>query len=126
LDYEAFFSPAVLRRRAEYMHKHRVQPDGSLRDGDNWQKGMPLDVCMKSGFRHFVEWWTLHRLEMSYDSNPAGMDELEEALCAVMFNAEVYLHEILRRKGWGLDSESEAVVPWEQMEFPSTTGGKLQ
>ena len=63
LDYEAFLSPIVLRRYGEYMHEHRMQSDGELRDGDNWQKGMPRDQYMKSGFRHFMDWWTFHRLE---------------------------------------------------------------
>ncbi len=86
LDYEGFFSPLVLERRAEYMHKHRVQKDDTLRDSDNWQKGMPLDVYMKSAFRHFVEWWTMHRLN----------DVSEEAICALMFNCEGYLYELLK------------------------------
>lgn len=97
LDYEAFFSPLVLRRRAEYMHEHRVQSDGSLRDGDNWQKGMPLEAFMKSGWRHFMDWWTGHRkqpdaLDVAFESRK----QLEDALCALMFNAEGYLHELLK------------------------------
>lgn len=86
LDYEGFFSPLVLRRRAEYMHRHRVQADGELRASDNWQKGIPLDAYMKSAFRHFVEWWAAHR---------AGADP-SEAIAALMFNCEGYLHETLK------------------------------
>ena len=87
LDYEGFLSPLVLRRFAEYMHQHRLQADGKLRDSDNWQKGIPLDAYMKSGWRHFMDWWACHRASQ----DPA------EALCALLFNVQGYLHEILRK-----------------------------
>ena len=89
-DYEGFFSPLVLERRAVYMHKHRIQADGELRDSDNWQKGIPLDAYMKSAFRHFMDAWKNHRNIPSED--------LEESLCALMFNIEGYLLETLRAK----------------------------
>ena len=91
LDFEAFLSPRVLQRYAEFMHANRKQADGSLREGDNWQKGIPLDSYMKSGLRHTIDWWTQHR------GNP-GTEDLETAVCAVMFNAMGYLHEILSKK----------------------------
>jgi len=96
LDYEGFFSPAVLLRRAQYMNKHRVQSDGKLRDSDNWQKGMPFPVYAKSLFRHFVDFWTLHRTKIPADAAlaEAWQDAMEETLCAIMFNAEGYLHEL--------------------------------
>lgn len=91
LDYEGFLSPLVLRRYAEYMHSHRIQPDGALRDSDNWQKGIPRDQYMKSMWRHFMDVWTAHR------GYGYGSDEwLETALCAVLFNVCGYLHEILK------------------------------
>ena len=90
-DYEGFLSPLVLERFAEYMHKHRTQPDGSLRDSDNWQKGIPLNAYMSSGWRHFMDWWKIHRgLKVEED--------VEDVLCAVMFNAMGYLHEMLKSK----------------------------
>lgn len=85
-DYEGFLSPGVLRRFAEYMHKNRIQVDGSLRDSDNWQKGIPQDAYMKSAWRHFMEWWAAHR---------NGFTD-EEALCALLFNVMGYLHEALK------------------------------
>jgi len=85
LDYEGFLSPAALRAFAEYMHKHRVQSDGSLRDSDNWQKGIPQDEYMKSMFRHFMEVWEIHR------NHPEG--DRVDALCALLFNVMGYLHE---------------------------------
>ena len=89
LDFEGFLSPAVLRRFAEYMHKNRVQADGNLRASDNWQKGIPKDAYMKSGFRHFFAWWAKHR----EGTTPA---EMEEDLCALLFNVQGYLFEILK------------------------------
>ncbi len=103
-DYEGFLSPLVLERFAQYMHKHRVQADGSLRDSDNWQKGMPFHVYMKSAWRHFMDWWKLHRRT---DRTRSEHDELEEALCAMIFNCQGYLHELLKARSEGLDSASE-------------------
>lgn len=89
-DYEGYLSPLVIKRFGEYMTKHRVQADGTLRDSDNWQKGIPLDAYMKSGFRHFMDWWTAHR-----GGTPA--EPVEEALCALFFNVQGYLHETLKK-----------------------------
>jgi hypothetical protein len=89
LDYEAFLSPIVLQRFAVYMHKHRTQKDGTVRDGDNWQKGIPKDAFMKSAWRHFMDWWLEHR-------GYASREGLQDALCAVIFNASGYLFEILK------------------------------
>lgn len=93
LDYEGFLSPLVLRRFAEYMDKHRYQADGNVRDSDNWQKGIPMDAYMKSGWRHFMDWWTLHR-----DPNIDG--DIEEALAAMLFNVQGYLHELLKHRSY--------------------------
>ena len=84
LEYARFFSHEVLKRRAEYMDKHRKQSDGKLRDPDNWKKGIPMEVYKDSAFRHFHDWWS-------------GKDE-EEAICALMFNCEGFLFELLKKK----------------------------
>lgn len=92
-DFEGFLSPLVLERFAEYMHKHRKQADGGMRASDNWQKGIPLDAYMKSGFRHFRDWWRAHR---GYPTTTG--DNLEDELCAILFNVQGYLHEHLKVK----------------------------
>ncbi len=92
LDYEGFLSPLVLRRYAEYLHAHRRLEDGTMRDSDNWQRGMPLDVYMKSMWRHFMDLWTVHR--GGQEINRAR----EVALCAIIFNASGYLHELLKHR----------------------------
>lgn len=92
-DFEGFLSPEVLEMFASYMHKHRKQADGNLRDSDNWQKGIPKDAYMKSAFRHFMDWWKQHR-------GLPGQDKLEESLSALMFNVMGYMFEVIReRKG---------------------------
>lgn len=88
LDFEGFLSPAVLERFAEYMHKNRIQADGKLRDSDNWQKGIPREAYMKSGWRHFFAWWKAWR---------RGEDGVEEA-CALLFNVMGWIHETLKKQ----------------------------
>ena len=91
LDYEGFYSPIVLERYAQYLHKHRIQADGQLRDSDNWQKGIDKSAYMKSAFRHFVDVWKQHR---GFEEQ----DTLDDSLCAVLFNIQGYLFELLKEK----------------------------
>jgi hypothetical protein len=86
IDYDGFLSYPVLHAFGEYMHQHRIQSDGSLRDSDNWQKGIPRPQYRKSAFRHFIDWWHAHR---------RGEDVTEQA-CALMFNVMGDLHEHLK------------------------------
>jgi hypothetical protein len=88
-DYEGFLSPLVIECYGNYMAKHRKQADGNLRDSDNWQKGMPKSCYMKSGWRHFMDWWKEHRGLRSREG-------LIDALCALLFNVMGYLHETLK------------------------------
>ena len=92
LDYEGVISPLALKRYAEYLHKHRIQEDGNLRDSDNWQKGIPLDSYMKSLLRHVISGWINHRKYQILDVT------MEDSLCAIMFNAQGYLHELEKQK----------------------------
>jgi uncharacterized protein YfbU (UPF0304 family) len=89
LDFEGFLSPAVIQRYAEYMHRHRIQPNGELRDSDNWQKGIPIPQYMKSLYRHFMTIWTDHR--------KGTLAKSEEEICAVIFNAMGILHEVIKQ-----------------------------
>lgn len=99
LDFEGFISPAVWTRFAQYMHECRLRniPAGQqIRASDNWQKGMPLESYMKSGFRHFMEWWEGHRRLFHPELGPSY--NLENALCALLFNVQGYLHETLKAR----------------------------
>ena len=132
LDYEGFLSPVALKRYAEYMHEHRKQVDGGMRASDNWQKGIPLDVYMKSLWRHLIELWNVHR-----DPRKLGMHEIvmsdiiyikKEALCAIIFNAFGYLHEITKGQGPAdLETQPEnrgPCHPKTQLQILSTHGDK--
>jgi hypothetical protein len=94
LDYEGFLSPAVLKQYAKYMNMNRLQSDGQTRDSDNWQKGIPQDEYMKSGYRHFYEWWAGHRYG---DSPMIDRKPTMAALCGLLFNIMGYMHEELKR-----------------------------
>jgi len=94
-DYEGFLSPIALQRYAEYMHAHRKQADGELRDSDNWQRGIPDEAYVKSMFRHFVDLWLIHRGHAVVDKRDGHRVTREEALCAIVFNAFGSLHEAL-------------------------------
>ena len=94
-DYEGFLSPVVIRRFGEYMHMHRTQKDGKLRDSDNWQRGIPMDQYMKSLVRHLIDAWGIHRGQWVVGREGESMEEL---LCAVMFNTMGYLHTILNQQ----------------------------
>ena len=91
LDYEGFLCPRVLERYATYMHKNRLQADGKLRSSDNWQKGIPIEAYMKSKWRHFMDTWKAYR-------NPAVPIDMEESLCAELFNTMGLLHELLKAR----------------------------
>jgi hypothetical protein len=90
-EYDGFLSPLVIEAFGEYMTKHRLQKDGSIRPSDNWQKGMPLRVYMSSGWRHFLDWW-------KEDRGLSSRDGLVDALCGLLFNVQGYLHEYLKNK----------------------------
>jgi len=95
-SYVKALSPSVLRHYVEYIGKHRVQSDGSLRDWDNWKKGIPQDVYLDGLARHFLSTWLL------FDGFPAsdnhGPVTIEDSICGVIFNAQGLLHEILKDK----------------------------
>jgi hypothetical protein len=95
-DYEGFLCPLVLERFAEYMNKHRKQADGQLRASDNWQKGMPLASYMKGLLRHVFHLWQRHRGWPVRD--PLAAADIEEDICAAMFNLQGYLLEHLKAK----------------------------
>lgn len=98
-DPEGFLSPIVLERFCEYMNKHRVQADGSIRGSDNWQKGLPIATYMKGLWRHFLHLWTRHR---GFEVADAGATaDIEEDLCAIIFNVQGYLYELLKEKRRG-------------------------
>ena len=92
LQYSGFLSPIVLKRYAEYMHKHRLQENGELRDADNWQKGIPDASALDSMLRHTMDVW-LHQRGFEKEMT----ETLLESLCAVIFNASVMILNLERK-----------------------------
>ena len=96
LDYIKALSPIVLQRYVQYLDKHRLQSDGSLRDWDNWKQGIPPEVYLSSRMRHEIAIWLLFEGYPAFDNH--GPVNIEDALCAIIFNAQGQLHEILKTK----------------------------
>lgn len=90
LQYEGYLNPLVLKRFAEYMKKHQIQSNGEVRSADNWQKNIPKESLMDSGYRHFQDWHLHHR---GYGAQ--ATEDLEESLCALLFNTMAYLKATL-------------------------------
>jgi hypothetical protein len=95
LDFDGFLSPEALLAFAKYMHKHRIQADGTKRPGDNWKKGIPLEAYRKSMWRHFFDaWYGLHYRE----SSGASSAHLQDALCALLFNVQGALDLLIQEE----------------------------
>lgn len=94
-DFRGFFSVLAARRFAEYMNQHRVQSDGSIRNSDNWKQGIPNLVYVSSMYRHFMdvlEWFESARFDY------ATKVDLETSLCALLFNVQGLLHEVVKER----------------------------
>jgi len=89
-----FTSALVEKRFCEYMHKHRQQSDGKMRDSDNWKQGIPMEVYKHSLSRHIQDL----RLILEGSSQQAGESDLEEVLCAVLFNVQGMLYETVKSR----------------------------
>jgi hypothetical protein len=101
LDVEAYLSPEFIRAFSMFMHFHQQMPDGSMRAGDNWQKGMPLDVLMKSATRHHLDWWLAHR---EYQISEGRL----WAIFGLVFNAMAYASEYMKAHPAALPLELSA------------------
>lgn len=89
-----FTSALAEQRFCEYMHHHRKQSDGALRDSDNWKKGIPADAYKHSLGRHIQDL----RLILEGYPGAARESDLEEVLCSVLFNVQGLLHETVRSR----------------------------
>ena len=96
-DPEGFLSPLAVEEYCMYMQRNQKQPDGSIRSSDNWQRGIPLDAYMKGMLRHTLHLWCRHRGHPVQDPKAAA-DKVED-LCALLFNVQGMLHELLKAKG---------------------------
>jgi hypothetical protein len=95
-EYTRFLDPRVLKAYAAFMHRHRQQKDGSMREPDNWKLGFTIDSFMSSLGRHFMDLWELHDYGHSYRPEDGEPANLTETLCAIIFNAHGWLYEHLK------------------------------
>lgn len=107
LDPEGFLSPIAILRFCQYMHRCRTLPDGSKRSSDNWQLGIPVKRYMKSLKRHVEELHLYHRGFWVKPTNPKDPQNVEEILCAIFFNTQGMLHEILKENRNKCESNSD-------------------
>ena len=94
LDYTRALSPIVLERYVKYLNKHRKQPDGSTRDFDNWKKGLPFRESFSSLGRHHIDVWKMIEGFPAEDNH--GPCNIDDTLCAIIFNATTMLYERLK------------------------------
>lgn len=97
IDYEGHISPLVTRRYGQYMHNHRFVSETDIRDSDNWQKGIPIKNYVKSLCRHTEDVKIIFDGYKAFDASGKEVN-LEDALCAIIFNASGHLFEILKNK----------------------------
>lgn len=94
VDYMGHISPLVTHRYGQYMNECRNLPDGTRRAADNWKAGMPVPVWLESLVRHMED----VKLIADGYSDVATTPDMEKALCAVLFNAQGLLYQILVEK----------------------------
>lgn len=94
LRFHAALSPYALEAWVDYCRRHNNQVH---RCEENWKRGMPLESFISSHFRHAHHWWKMHDTTLGNgDLTEGERRELIEALCAVLFNAHGYLHELTK------------------------------
>lgn len=113
LSYVKALSPIVLQRYVQYLDAHRKQSDGSMREFDNWKNGIPEDTYLDGLGRHFIAVWLLAQGYPASDNH--GPVTLEDSLCAIIFGASGWLHELLKK------DEKKFVCPagWEIYAMPN-------
>lgn len=88
LDFEGALNPEVLHAFVVYMASHSTMTDGSTRSADNWQKGFPEDVIVKSLLRHVMDLWRLHRGAWVERPEDGKVVDWTDALGGAMFNLQ--------------------------------------
>lgn len=105
LAFHGFVSAKASRRFGAYMNKNRRLADGSLREPDNWKRGIPMPVYAESMMRHAQE---VHELLedavaatgikgvcdiASVSADHPSLLAIDEAASALWFNVQGWLHE---------------------------------
>jgi hypothetical protein len=105
LNYTGSLSPLVLKRFVKFMRDHNIKGGELQRDESNWKKGIPQQSYMDSKIRHIIDTWLLHEGYLT----EAEIDDIEETLCAEIFNSMGMLREILVKKIRDKSKESTSV-----------------
>ncbi len=98
IDYEGFISPEVWHAYSLYMHKHRIQSDGSLRSSDNWKKGIPRSELIKSLLRHIMDLWRLSNGEQVIRPETNEAVTWTDALGGCLFNLQAIWYTNINEK----------------------------
>ena len=93
-----FTSALVEKAFSEYMHDHRTQSDGSLRNSDNWTNGIPTDSYYHSLSRHVLDL----RLLWEHFPEEAVSKDMIEVLSAIRFNVDGLMYELLKEELRGM------------------------
>jgi hypothetical protein len=94
LDHGGFNSAIVDLEYAKYMHKNRFLEDGTMRDGDNWKKGFPIEEIVKSINRHHMDFRLLTEGYIVLEDEQEH--KMKQALMGLRFNVNAYLHEMMK------------------------------
>jgi hypothetical protein len=93
-QYARIGDPSIDKAYAAYMNSQRVQADGKLRDPDNWKKGIDMSSYLDSQRRHWHDVW----FHMTGRGDEAEEKDLVTALCALKFNVDGMLYEVLKAR----------------------------
>ena len=115
-DFYGFRHPLCEHSFGAYMHGHRLLPDGSFRDANNWWGGWDKEVSLKSMDRHCEDLKALHAgfrvfkerdgdaehthiLQKDETPEPSWREVTEEESCnAIRFNADAYKLQVIQHK----------------------------
>ena len=122
-DYSGFLNPEALHAFAEYMHEHRLQKDGTLRDSDNWQKGIPFRVYAKSLIRHCIDLWRMDRGYAVTNPDTGAPCTKQELCCAIIFNAMGYLKELVDTSP--INQVAQTPAPHSPVRWCQSNEGKV-
>ena len=95
-SYCSYTSVLATRRYGQYMLEHETQADGEKRPPDNWKSGLEIKDTKESMGRHWEHVKTILDGHTAIDDHGKEVD-IEDALCAMMFNVTSMLHEVLKK-----------------------------
>jgi len=94
LQKDRFLNPRVIHEYSKFMHNNRKTDSGLVREGDNWQAGIPIPALLGSMTRH-TEDVKLHLGGYSADADEEYLDSIFGAI----FNLMGLAHAELNLKG---------------------------